>query len=467
MSSRWKILAITSVGVFVASLDLFIVNIAFPDIARDFPESSLAGISWVLSAYAIVLAALLVPAGRFADRVGRKRVFLAGMAVFTAGSALCAAAPSVGALVAARIVQAVGAAMMMPTSLGLILPAFEPRERPIAVGIWSAAGGVAAALGPPLGGVLVELSWRWIFIVNVPIGIVTLLVAARMLGEIRERDAAGRPDALGAVMLAAGMGLLTLGIVQGPDWGWPDPRVIGSFAAAAVLIVAFVARSARHPLPVIELPMLRIRSVAVANLAALVFFAGFAAMLLSSVLLLTQVWGYSTLTAGLAIAPGPLTAALVAIPTGRIVAAVGPRLPGALGGLFFAAGFAVNMASVGPEPNYVGAFLPGFILGGIGVGLTLASQPAAATSELPADRFATGTAIFGMARQLGSALGVAVLVAIVSDQVGASLLDALDAVWAFALGTGVLAGAASLALGRETPNRVTAPATVVKARLAD
>jgi EmrB/QacA subfamily drug resistance transporter len=448
MDKRWRTLAITSVGVFVAGLDLFIVNIAFPDIAGDFPDSSLAGISWVLSAYAIVLAALLVPAGRFADRIGRKRVFLAGLAVFTGGSALCAVAPSVGALIAARVVQAVGAAMMMPTSLGLILPAFEPRERPIAVGIWSAAGGVAAALGPPLGGILVELSWRWIFIVNVPIGLVTVLIAARSLDEVREHDTGGRPDTLGAIMLAAGMGLLTLGIVQGPDWGWADPRVIASFVAALALVVAFVVRSSRHPLPVIELPMLRIRSVAVANLAALAFFAGFAAMLLSSVLLLTQVWGYSTLTAGLAIAPGPLMAAIVAVPTGRVVAAIGPRLPGALGGLLFASGFVWQIAFVGAQPDYLGDFLPGFVLGGIGVGLTLASQPAAATSELPADRFATGTAIFGMARQLGSALGVAVLVAIVSDRAGAGLLDGLDAVWAFALGTGVVAGAACLALGR-------------------
>jgi EmrB/QacA subfamily drug resistance transporter len=446
--NRWRVLAISSIGVFVAGLDLFIVNIAFPDIARDFPGSSLADISWVLSAYAIVLAALLVPAGRYADRIGRKRSFVAGMAVFTAASALCAAAPSIGALVAARVLQAVGAAMLMPASLGLILPAFEPAQRPIAVGIWSAAGGVAAALGPPLGGVLVELSWRWIFIVNVPIGIATIVVASRMLSEIRERESAGRPDALGALILAAGVGLLTLGIVQGHDWGWSDPRVIGSFATSLLLIASFVARSARHPQPVIELPMLRIRSVAVANLAALVFFAGFAAMLLSSVLLLTQVWGYSTLTAGLAIAPGPLTAALVAVPTGRIVAKIGPRIPGALGGLLFASGFAVNLLFVGAQPDYTGAFLPGFVLGGIGVGLTLASQPAAATSELPPDRFATGTAIFGMARQLGSALGVAVLVAIVADSAGPDLLDALDAVWAFALGAGIVTAVAALGLGR-------------------
>src|SRR3954470_2670859 len=187
--NRWRVLAISSVGVFVAGLDLFIVNIAFPDIARDFPDSSLADISWVLSAYAIVLAALIVPAGRYADRIGRKRSFIIGMAVFTAASALCAAAPSIGALVAARVLQAAGAAMLMPASLGLILPAFEPSERPIAVSIWSAAGGVAAALGPPLGGVLVELSWRWIFIVNVPIGIATIVVAARMLREVREGSA--------------------------------------------------------------------------------------------------------------------------------------------------------------------------------------------------------------------------------------------------------------------------------------
>ncbi len=186
MEKRWRILSITSVGLFMASLDLFIVNLALPSIARDLGDTSLSSLSWVLNAYAIVFAALLVPAGRIADRIGRKRVFLAGLVLFSVSSALCAAAPSVGVLVGARVLQAAGGSMMLPTTLGLILPAFPPQKRAVAVGIWSAVGGVAAALGPGIGGVLLELSWRWIFLVNVPIGLVTAVLAWRTLDEIRE-----------------------------------------------------------------------------------------------------------------------------------------------------------------------------------------------------------------------------------------------------------------------------------------
>ncbi len=220
----------------------------------------------MLNAYAIVFAALLVPAGRIADRVGRKRVFVSGLLLFAAASALCAVAPSIAVLVAARVLQAAGGAMMLPTTLGLILPAFPVEQRTLAIGIWSAVGGVAAALGPPIGGLLVQLSWRWIFVVNVPIGVVTAIVAVRSLDEVREPDD-GRPDLLGAAELALGIALLTLGIVKGPEWGWADPRALGSFAAAVVLVAAFVRRSAHHHAPVIELPLLRVRSFALANLA--------------------------------------------------------------------------------------------------------------------------------------------------------------------------------------------------------
>src|SRR3954447_18862679 len=219
----------------MASLDLFIVNIAFPTIAADFDNASISSLSWVLNAYAIVFAALLVPAGRIADRIGRKRVFIAGLGTFALASALCAAAPSVPVLVGARVLQAAGGAMMLPATLGLILPVFPAEQRALAVGIWSAVGGVAAALGPPIGGLLVGLSWRWIFVVNVPIAIVTILLARRVLDEVREPGQTERPDVLGAVLLTGGIALLTGGIVQGPDWGWGDPRVVAAFVTAAAL----------------------------------------------------------------------------------------------------------------------------------------------------------------------------------------------------------------------------------------
>jgi len=447
MEQRWKVLLITSVGLFMASLDLFIVNIAFPDMARDFSGASLPSLSWVLNAYAIVFAALLVPAGRIADRVGRKRVFILGLLLFAAASGLCAIAPSLDVLVAARVLQAAGGAMMLPTTLGLILPAFPVEQRTLAIGIWSAVGGVAAALGPPIGGLLVELSWRWIFVVNVPIGIVTAIVAARTLQEVREPED-GRPDLLGAAELAVGIALLTLGIVKGPEWGWADPRALAAFAAAVALVIAFLVRSAHHHAPVIELPLLRVRSFALANLAAAVFFAGFGAMLLSGVLLLTELWGYSALQAGLALSPGPLIAAAFSVPSGRLGGKIGQRPIAVAGGLTFAAGFAYILASVGATPEYASTFLPGFMLGGAGVGMTLGTLPAVAAATLPPDRFATGTAVFGMARQLGAAIGVAVLVALLNDSLqGGDLLAGLRRGWWFSLAAGLGTAALALAFG--------------------
>jgi EmrB/QacA subfamily drug resistance transporter len=449
MERRWKILLITSVGLFMASLDLFIVNIAFPDIRSDFGGTSISDLSWILNAYAIVYAALLVPAGRWADRIGRKRIFVAGLLAFAGASAVCAAAPSVAVLVAARIVQAAGGAMMLPATLGLILPAFPPSQRAMAVGIWSAVGGVAAALGPPIGGLLVQLSWHWIFIVNVPIGLATALVAIRSLDEVREPARGARPDLLGAAELTLGIGLLTGAIVKGPDWGWGSAGIVAGFVAAVVLIAAFVRRSAHHSAPVIELPLLRVRDFSLGNAVALVFFAGFGAMLLASVLLLQQLWGYSVLHAGVALMPGPAMAALFAAPAGRLGGRIGQRLLVAAGGIAVAAGFVWSLAFVGATPNYARDFLPGFMVGGMGVGLVLGALPGAVTASLPAERFATGTAVFGMARQVGAAIGVAILVALLADPGPQDLLAGLQRGWAFMLGTGVAVAALALMLGTE------------------
>src|SRR5579863_2923636 len=279
-SSRWKITAVVLVGVFMSSLDLFIVNIAFPAIERSYHSSSLSNLSWVLNAYTIVFAALLVPAGRWADRLGRRRAFLGGLAVFTLSSAACAFAPTVAALVAARSVQAAGAALMLPTSLGLLLPEFPPERRAGAIGLWAAVGGVAAAFGPPLGGLLVTLNWRAVFLVNVPIGIIGLIAGQRFLREHRDKTGA-RPDAIGAALLAAAIAALAAGIVKAPTWGWTNARPLALFAATLVLLAALAARSRTHPAPVIEPALLRSRSARLANAASIVFYSGFSVMLLA------------------------------------------------------------------------------------------------------------------------------------------------------------------------------------------
>ena len=465
MSRPWRVLLVVSVAVFLASLDLFIVNVAFPDLVAHFESTEMGDLSWVLNGYTIVFAALLVPAGRLADRVGRKRAFLAGVLLFVGASALCAAAPSVEFLVAARVVQAVGAAVLLPTSLAFVLREFPADRRAAAIGVWAAVGGVAAALGPPLGGLLVEVSWRWIFLVNVPVGLAAVAYGAVLLRESRDPDASW-PDALGTIALAAGVAALSLGLVKGPDWGWADGRVVGAFGSSVVLLAGFVARSARHPSPVVELHLLRVRSFAGANAGALFFFAGFAAMLLGSSLFLTQVWDYSVLRAGLALAPGPAMAALFSVPASVLAARVGPGPVAAAGGLLFAAGGVWFLARLGSEPAYAADFLPAFLVGGAGVGLSISPLSAAAAASLPPARFATGTGVFGMSRQLGSVLGVAILVAVIGDVGSAQTADAFEGGWALMAVAAALSAMAALAIGGPRAAAVEAPPAAVLAPAA-
>src|SRR6266508_2425198 len=326
-----------SIGVFASLLDLFIVNIAFPDIQRDFAGSGLAELSWVLNGYAVVFAALLVPSGRLADLYGRKRGFVAGMSLFVLASAACAAAPSAPVLIAARVLQGAGAAILTPSSLGVVLPAFAPQRRPAVIAAWAAVGAVGAAAGPPLGGLLVQASWRWVFLVNLPLGAVSIWYAARRVEESRDPRAGGLPDLAGTVALMLGIGALTLALVKGREWGWTTAGTLTAFAAAALLTITTLARSTRHPVPVLELPILRIPSFALAVAAAFAFFAAFAFAALAS----------------------------------RVGPRVGMATIGAVGGLLVAAGLLVNSALIDLTPDYAGAFLPGQLLTGAGVGLSI------------------------------------------------------------------------------------------------
>ncbi|HEX4735128.1 MAG TPA: DHA2 family efflux MFS transporter permease subunit [Thermoleophilaceae bacterium] len=449
-------LAVVSAAVFMASLDLFIVNIAFPDIARDFGATSLANLSWVLNGYTIVFASLLVPLGRTADRFGRRRFFIGGLLLFVAASAAAAAAPSIEALVAARVVQAVGAAALMPTSLALLLAEIPLAKRATAIGIWAATGGIAAAAGPPLGGLLVEASWRWVFLINVPIGLAAAFAATRVLRESSDPAHARRPDVLGAALLTVAVGLLALGLVKAPDWGWVDVRTIAALAGSALALASFVYRSAHHPSPIVELPMIRVRSFSMASTTAFLFSAGFGAMLLGGVLFLTSIWDYSVLEAGIAFAPGPFSAAVFALPAGRLGPRVGTHVLATLGCLLFAAGAAWWALRAGSDPAYFTELLPGMLLTGMGVGLTLPSVSAAAVSELPPARLATGSAVLQMSRQLGIALGVAILIAIFGHPSPQDALAHFHAGWWFMAAVALMgAVAASRIPVPQTQNQVT------------
>jgi EmrB/QacA subfamily drug resistance transporter len=433
-------------GVFLSSLDLFIVNIAFPNISASFHGESLSSLSWVLSAYTIVFAAALVPAGRWADRAGRKRAFLLGLGIFTVSSALCALAPSLGFLVGARVLQATGGALMLPTSLGLLLPAFGPERKGAAIGLWSAVGGAAAAFGPPIGGLLVQASWRWVFLVNLPFSALALVFGVRVLREVRD-PAAHRSDLLGAALLSISVASVVAAIVEGSDWGWDSPRILGAFALAVVSGAWLVARSWRHPYPILEPAVIRHRAVALADVSSLAFFCGFGALVLGGVLFLTGVWHESVLRTGFLIAPGPLLAGLTAFPGGLLGARLGHRAVGTLGSLFFAAGGLWWVLRVGATPDYVGAYLPGSLLAGFGVGLMLPSLGGAATAPLPPQRFATGSALYAMSRQIGVALGVACLVAILGSATGAAAVPAFHHAWLFMMGASLLAGAVLQGIG--------------------
>jgi EmrB/QacA subfamily drug resistance transporter len=449
MTQRWKVLLVTSVAVFMGFLDVTIVNIAFPDIERSFPSSSLAGLSWILNAYNIVFAALLVPAGRLADRVGRRRMFLAGISTFLAASVACGLAPSVEVLVAARVVQAAGAAILVPTSLGLLLPEFPLEQRATATALWGATGAVAAATGPSLGGVLVDAtSWRWVFFVNLAIGLPALVPARRLLRETREEHPGPLPDAVGAALLVAGVALLSLGIVKGQDWGWGGGRVIGVLVAGALVLAAFVARSARHPAPVVELGLLRVRSFAVANVGVFLFALGFYALLLANILFLTSVWHWSVLKAGVAVTPGPLMAALSAPIGGRLADRYGQRVIALPGGLLFAAGCALFAASTGATPHYATEILPWMLLTGSGVGLSFAAWGSAAVAELPPSRFATGSAISSTSRQIGAVLGIAILVAVLGNPRPEDAVATFHTAWQLMALASATAGLTALALGR-------------------
>ena len=437
---RWRAFAVISIAVFISILDLFIVNIAFPDIQRDFSSAGLSELSWVLSAYAIVLAALLVPFGKLGDLAGRRRIFELGLLTFIAGSALAAAAPSLELLIAARALQGIGAAALTPTSLGLILPLFPARQKATAIGAWAALGGVGAAMGPPLGGLLVQASWRWIFLVNIPLGLVTVFLVHRRFAEVRDRKAS-MPDVAGAVLAVATIGVLTLGLVQGPKWHW-DERAVTCFVVAAGLLAIFVSRARRHPSPVLELDLFRAPAFTLASVATLFFFAGFAALLVGGILFMTDVWHYSVLKAGFSFAPGPAMAAAFAPISGRLADRFGPAVIGAAGGALFAIS-AVMFTHLGAHPDYAGQYLPGMLIGGAGVGLILPSFTASAVMTLPPARLATGIGAETMFRQVGAALGIATWVAILGTPAASEVLPAFHHGFAF---MGVASAAAGLTL---------------------
>jgi EmrB/QacA subfamily drug resistance transporter len=413
-NSSSRLLVLAAGAAFLALLDVTVVNLAIPALGRAYPDTSVTSLSWVITAYATLFAALLAPAGRLADVIGRRTVFRAGVGAFAVLSAVCAAAPSIPVLLVARALQGAAAAAMIPASLAIVLTDTPAERRMASIGLWSAAGAFAAAVGPSVGGVLVHLfGWRSLFVINVPTGLALALVGAAVPRSERKRSRL--PDAFGTALLATGVGLAALGLSQAARWGWGDARTITALAGGVVAVLAAVQRSSRRPAPAIETSLWRNRTFAWANGASLLYGVSLYAWMLLGVLVLTELWGYSELQAGLAMTPGAIAASAAAIAGGRARGRAAPRVITVAGALLMVGCGLLIAATLPQHANFLGYWLPIGLVLGAGMGLVTTGTSTAAALSLPPHAFAAGTGHNQTARQIGGALGIATLATLIQS----------------------------------------------------
>jgi EmrB/QacA subfamily drug resistance transporter len=460
MIGKWsrgaKVLALTSIGVTLVSLDISIVNVAFGAIANDFPESRRT-LTWVFSAYNITYAAGLLTAGRLADAFGRKRAFLTGLSIFMVGSLLCAFAPSALMLVAARAVQAIGGAVLTPSSLALVLPEFPVEKRSAAIGVWGAVGAVAAASGPTVGGFLVDtFTWHAVFLINIPLCVLAIAIGTKLLRESRDETAPRTVDFFGAVLAVFGVGLLTLMIVQSDEWGWVTQRALFVLVLALGFLVAFVMRCRVAAHPVLDLKLLKLPFVSAAAISGFGFTMGFFSLIFVNTQWLQTVWNYSPSRSGLAGIPGPVMAAIVAAPAGRLAQRIGHGKVVATGAVILCSGNLFLSYWITDTPNYLTHYLPVMVYTGIGVGLCISTISSSATAFLPQPKFAMGSALNNTARQIGAALGVALVSSIlVSALARNDYLSGFHTAWRLTSFVILLSGVAMLALFRRPTSEQT------------
>lgn len=411
IASPWPTFWVSSVAVFLVSLDTTMLYAAFSALRAGFPQATAADMSWVLNAYTVLYAAMLIPAGGLADTHGRKKVFMVGVTLFLAASAACGMAGSVGWLIAARALQAIGAALLTPASLALVLAAFPQSKRTVVVSLWGAVGGLAAAIGPSFGAFVVDtVGWQWAFFINVPLGAISLWRGAALLREEKRDGARKRVDLVGMLLVVVGVGALALAIVQSDAPHWQRHELLAAAATGAIALIGFVLWARQSTDPLVDLKLFNNRTYTYVNLATLSFGIAFAMMFFGFFFYMTQVWHYSLPRAGLAITPGPLLVVVTAIISGRLAARVGHR-PFLVGGsLLYAASGLWFLLVPGLTPDYLHQWLPGVVMSGIGVGLVLPSLSGAAVNRLPADQYAVGSAVNQATRQIGSVLGVAITV---------------------------------------------------------
>jgi EmrB/QacA subfamily drug resistance transporter len=443
------LLAVLCAATFMSSLDVFIVNVALRAIGDGVGDASLADLSWILNGYAIAFAALLVPAGRFADRYGVKETFLAGLAIFSLASLGCALSSSLWLIVAFRGVQALGAAALVPTSLGLILTAIPEERRQMSIQLWGVSGSLGAAAGPALGGLLTYFSWRWIFVINVPIGLAALVAAALFAPKVRHRVETRLPDVLGVLSVIVGIGGLALALVEAPSWGWGSASTLLTFAAAAAALALFIARSLTHPAPVVDLRLFLRPAFSWANASMFLLAVTFGMQLLGLSLWMQAGWGWTPVLTGLAIAPGPAMVSVGALGLRPFTSRLPAGVVAAVGLLLIGAGGVMIGTSITATPNYVFGVLPGWLVVGIGNGLAFPTIYAAASADVEPHQTSTASAVVQMARQIGSVVGVAALILIVgASTVSPSSIDDFAHAWWWAGLFAVLAAIAALGFTR-------------------
>jgi len=418
---KWWTLAAVAFGLFMIMLDNTVVNVALPSIQNDL-HVKLSELEWIVTGYALTFAALLITGGKLGDLYGRRRTFVIGIAIFTLSSLACGLAPTAGFLIGARIVQGVGAALMNPASLSIITATFPPKQRGTAIGIWAGVSALALAIGPLVGGLIVDnINWNWIFFINVPVGIAGIIVSQLVIKESRDTSHEQSVDLPGLITSSAGLFALTYALIEGNRHGWTSPEIVGLFSAAALLLVGFVVLEHYQRLPMLDLSLFRNGSFVGANLVAMLVSLGMFGVFFFVSLYIQNILGWTPTQAGASFLPMTLLIILVAPIAGKLSDRVGSRwLMGA--GMTLVSISLLLYQRVGLHSTFW-TLLPAMLLGGIGMAMTMSPMTAAAMSSVPVDKAGVGSGVLNSFRQLGGSLGIALMGAILASYVTVSPLS--------------------------------------------
>jgi EmrB/QacA subfamily drug resistance transporter len=412
---KWWTLAAVAFGLFMIMLDNTVVNVALPAIERDL-HISISELEWIVTAYALVFAALLITGGKLADLLGRRKIFVAGLVVFTLSSLACGFAPNAGFLIGARAVQGVGAALMNPATLSIITATFPPRQRGTAIGIWAGVSALALAIGPLAGGLIVDnIGWNWIFFVNVPVGALGIVVSQFFIDESRDTSREQSVDVPGLLTSGGGLFALSYALIEGNSKGWTSPEILSLFAAAVVLLIGFVVLESRQRLPMLDLSLFRIPSFVGANIVALLVSLAMFGVFFFVSLYVQNILGYSPTKAGAIFLPMTLLIILIAPIAGRASDRIGSRwLMG--GGMSILGVSLLLYQRVGLHSTFW-TLLPAMVLGGIGMALTMSPMTSVAMGSVPVDKAGVGSGVLNSFRQVGGSLGIAVMGAILASYI--------------------------------------------------